>query len=238
LSEEKNEIEQKMSESQLNRRKLLRTVGKISAAAIIGTGGLSATNEVAQADSSDDKNIILPLKLDNARSFKTFMSALEDSKLRAGLRSHSASLPAGARELVAMLDDQEFLKMGVVCVEKFDLMIHGKTTVEEVQRVGQDLYRYINTKYPEGFKTLCQYGQEIFPEYRRQATVLQQAVEKASKGEAASLNFPWLGANIAIAANAGGIVNAGAVVNAVVYANAAVATLAVVVLAVVPPAVS
>jgi hypothetical protein len=116
LSEGKNEIEQKMAEGQLNRRKLLRTVGKISAAAVIRTGGLSATNEVAKADSSNDNTVILPLKLDSARSFKTFMSALEDSKLRAGLRSHSASLPAGARELVAMLNGQEFMKMGVVYV--------------------------------------------------------------------------------------------------------------------------
>lgn len=168
----------------------------------------------------------LPLNLDTERSFETFLTGIEDERVRKGLLQQT-ELPEGVRQVVELVQDEEFLQRAQDLVHKLnrfqevsqirlnelrlappqvstnaasDPSAQIAQLNDDMKTGGHQLHDYLKTKYPVGMELLTRYGEVATP----------RAVPMAATAT------PWVAAN------------AGAVVNAAVWANVAVATQAVV----------
>ncbi len=154
--------------------------------------------------------ITLPLSLATTRRFEVFLGALDDKKVRDGLRKQNKDLPPGISELVTAIDDKKFIEMAHDVARRYASMIQEKTPVDDVKAAGTKLQQYLTSTYPNGHALLRDYATRVGPDLLRGR----------------------------VAANADVVANVEAVANAAVYVDAAVAThVAVAVIAVVVVAV-
>lgn len=162
-------------------------------------------------------NFTLPLNLSNKRDMEAFFHAIDDPATRAGVSA--AALPAGAAELIKMVDDQDFQNRAVPLGRKVlqyrrevasGMRAPDDQFTKTVIKEGADLKLDLTTRYPAAMQLLTQYGE------------LQQGQMLAG------INAGWAVANTEAVVNAAVWANVAAVTN-VAVAAAAVAVVAAVV---------
>lgn len=162
-------------------------------------------------------NITLPLDFSSKRNLEAFFHVIDDPATRANVSN--AALPAGAAELIKMVDDQDFQSRAVPLGKKVlqyqrevasGMRAPDDQFTKTVTQEGEDLKHDLTARYPAAMQLLADYGQ------------LQQG------HMVAGINAGWAVANTEAVVNAAVWANVAAVTN-VAVAAAAVAVVAAVV---------
>lgn len=165
-----------------------------------------------------------------------FLRALGDEKVRAGLNKEQDTLPPNARQLLLMIDDQQFMAKGMAVSTHFTNFLHGKESLEHFNTYAQDFSNYMITKYPVGYAALRDFAIKMHPQFTENEKILKEQVTKVLQGDPvgsatnpvnekvnATLSPNDCPTSVACAAVVAA--NALVVVNTVVYTNVAGATL-------------
>lgn len=231
--------------SKINRRQLIKTttlagMGAAATAAGFGSVGASFSEPLAS-------RLLLPLSFDSFVDLESFVRALGDSAVRAQLSGNPA-LPAAARELVAMVNDQAFVAMTNSVVAGCDQYIRGVISEESLMALGQKLKSYITSQYPAAFTALVSYAESAYPHYAGRIEDLRQRLNAVRAGalpcreenkepqvEASNVLDGWFDVSFCVMANYLAVVNFGLYTN-VALATFVAAALAVVAVLVIPVA--
>lgn len=156
----------------VSRRKLL---GSLAAAA----GAAGAPLLVPTAAVAAPVQAMIPLEFNRAASLEAFFVAAKDPEIRASLRQSTNTLPPDAREMLDLLDDEEFQSLVQAAVNDVDLLLANKEHQGNLRVIGQQIAELVTDRYPSASATLRAYAMSVRPQVERD--LLRQIAASADR---------------------------------------------------------
>ena len=162
----------------VSRRKIL---GSLAAAA----GAAGAPLLVPAAAAAAPVQAMIPLEFDRAASLEAFVVAAKDPEIRASLRRGTTTLPPDAREMLELLDDEEFQNLVQAAMADVDLLLVNKEHQSNLRVIGRQISELVTDRYPSATDTLRSYAMSVRPQMERD--MLRQIAAGADR---LGLSFP------------------------------------------------